>query len=72
MKKTFKKNQYITFTGTGYDQFNILPSTALAQDEDFVVPEDASKAQIKTAFVKMLSKKKTNKKLLSSFIDTIA
>ena len=72
VKKTFKKNQYITFTGTGYDQFNILPSTALAQDEDFVVPEDASKAQIKTAFVKMLSKKKTNKKLLSSFIDTIA
>ena len=72
VKKNFKKNQYITFTGTGYDQFNVLPATALAQDEDFVVPEDASKAQIKTAFVKMLSKKKTNKKLLSSFIDTIA
>jgi hypothetical protein len=72
VKADFKKNQFITFTGTGFDQFHVLPSTSLSQNEEFVVPEDASKAQIKTAFVKMLGKKKTNKKLLSSFVDLIA
>jgi hypothetical protein len=71
-KAILKKNHFITFYGTGFDQFHVLPSTSLSQDEQFVVPEDASKAQIKTAFVKMLGKKKTNKKLLSSFVDVIA
>ena len=71
-KTVMKKNQFITFYGTGFDQFHVIPSTSLSQDEEFVVPEDASKAQIKTAFAKMLNKKKTNKKLLSSFVDVIA
>lgn len=44
----------------------------LSQDEEFVVEEGATKAQIKSAFTKMLGKKKTNKKLLSSFVDMIA
>ena len=72
VRNLFKKNQFVTFTGTGYDQFNVLPTSSLSQEEDFVIPEDASKAQIKTAFSKMLSKKKTNKKLLSSFVELIA
>ena len=72
VKKTFKKNQYITFTGTGFDQFNVIPSGALSQEDEFVVPEDATKGQIKTAFTKMLTKKKTNKKLLSEFVELIA
>jgi hypothetical protein len=50
----------------------VIAATSLAQDEDFKVEEGASKAQIKTAFVKMLGKKKTNKKLLGSFVDLIA
>ena len=72
VKSTYKKNQFITFTGTGYDQFNVIPTTSLSQDEKFDVEEGATKAQIKTAFSKMLSKKKTNKKLLSSFVEMIA
>jgi len=72
VKSLFKKDQFVSFPGTGYDQFNVLPTSSLSQEEEFVVPEDASKAQIKTAFSKMLSKKKTNKKLLSSFIELIA
>jgi hypothetical protein len=72
LKKLYKKNQFVSFTGTGYDQFHVMPSTSLSQDEEFVVEEGASAAKIKTAFVKMLGKKKTNKKLLSSFVDLIA
>ena len=71
-KVIFRKNQCITFKGTGFDQFNVIASTSLAQDEEFKVDEDATKAQIKTAFVKMLGKKKTNKKILSSFVEMIS
>jgi hypothetical protein len=72
VKSFYKKEQFITFSGTGYDQFNVIPTSTLSQDEKFDVEEGASKSQIKTAFVKMLNKKKTNKKLLSSFVDLIA
>lgn len=72
VKRIYNKNDFITFTGTGYDQFNVIPTTSLSQTEEFVVPETASKAQIKSAFTKMLNKKKTNKKLLSSFVELIA
>jgi hypothetical protein len=72
VKAKYKKNQFITFTGTGFDQFNVIPTSSLSQDESFDVEEGATNAKIKSAFVKMLSKKKTNKKLLSSFVDLIA
>jgi len=71
-KVEYRKNQCISFKDTGFDQFHVIAATSLAQDEDFKVEEGASKAQIKTAFVKMLGKKKTNKKLLGSFVDLIS
>jgi hypothetical protein len=71
-KVEYRKNQCISFKDTGFHQFHVIAATSLAQDEDFKVEEGASKAQIKTAFVKMLGKKKTNKKLLGSFVDLIA
>ena len=72
VKAEYRKNQCISFKDTGFDQFNVIAASSLAQDEEFSVPEDASKAQIKSAFVKMLGKKKTNKKLLGSFVELIA
>ncbi len=72
LKKLYKKNQFVSFTGTGYDQFHVMPSTSLSQDEEFVVEEGASASKIKTAFSKLMGKKKTNKKLLSEFVSMIA
>ena len=72
VKAEYRKNQCISFKDTGFDQFHVIAATSLAQDEDFKVEEGASKAQIKTAFVKMLGKKKTNKKLLGSFVGLIS
>ncbi len=72
VKALYKKNQFVTFTDTGFDQFNVIPSSALSQEETFEVKEGASNAKIKSAFIKMLNKKKTNKKLLSSFVDLIS
>jgi ribosomal protein L23 len=45
---------------------------ALAQDSDFEVAEDATKTQIKSAFVKSLKSKKMNKKILGEFVELVA
>lgn len=71
-RKKYTKESFVTFHHTGYDQFNVIPFNTLSQDETFDVVEGASKAQLKTAFTKLLNKKKTNKKLLSSFVSLIA
>ena len=71
-KKLYSKQNYITFKNTGYDQFNVIPTNTLSQEENFQVNENASPKQIKTAFSKLLNKKKTNRKLLSSFVELIA
>jgi len=72
VKSDYRKNGCVQFDGTGFDQFNVIASSSLAQDEEFTVPENATKAQIKTAFTKVLGKKKTNKKILGSFISLVA
>ena len=71
-KSLFTKNNFITFDHTGFDQFNVIASDSLSQNSNFVVPNDATTSQVKTAFVKMLGKKKTNRKLLSNFITLIS
>jgi hypothetical protein len=72
VKGEFRKQGCVQFQDTGFDQFNVIAASSLAQDEEFSVPENATKAQIKTAFSKVLGKKKTNKKLLSNFITMVA
>ena len=47
-------------------------STALANEDEFEVKEDATKAEIKRAFVKSLKVKKMNKKILGEFIELVA
>ena len=49
-----------------------MSSSALGNDTEFEVKEDATKAQIKSAFKKSLNNKKMNKKVLSQFMDFIA
>ena len=71
-KAEYRKNHCISFNNTGFDQFHVIAASSLAQDEEFSVPENATKAQIKSSFVKLLGKKKTNKKILGSFISLVA
>ena len=49
---------------------SIAPS--LAVDDEFEVKEDATKTQIKAAFMKSLKAKKLNKKVLSEFVELVA
>jgi hypothetical protein len=68
----WKKSKSFSITNSGYTGYFGMSSSALSQDSDFEVSEDATKTQIKFAFVKSLQTKKLNKKILGKFVELIA
>jgi hypothetical protein len=68
----WKKEKAFTIKKSGYHSYFGLSANALAQDTEFDVAECASKAQIKSAFVKSLKSKKMNKKILGEFVELVA
>ncbi len=72
IQSDWKKMKSFTITNSGYDAYFGMSATALSQDTDFDVHECATKAQIKSAFVKSLKTKKLNKKVLGEFISLVA
>jgi hypothetical protein len=72
IQNDWKKLKSFTITNSGYDAYFGMSSTALSQDSEFEVKEDATKSQIKSAFVKSLKTKKLNKKVLGEFISLVA
>jgi len=68
----WKKQKAFSIKTSGYTTYFGLSANALAQDTDFQVKEDATKTQIKSAFVKSLRSKKMNKKVLGEFIELVA
>ncbi len=72
MYSEWRKNKSFTIKNSGYDAYFGMSSTTLSQDAEFDVDHDATKAQIKRAFVKSLKTKKLNKKVLGEFISLVA
>jgi len=72
IQNDWKKMKSFIITNSGYDAYFGLSSSVLSQDAEFDVADDASKAQIKSAFVKSLKTKKLNKKVLGEFISLVA
>jgi hypothetical protein len=68
----WKKLRSFVITTSGYDAYFGISSSALSQESAFDVDENATKTQIKSAFVKSLKTKKLNKKVLSEFVELIA
>jgi hypothetical protein len=71
IQNDWKKLKSFTITNSGYDAYFGLSSSALSQDAEFDVADDATKSQIKSAFVKSLKTKKLNKKVLGEFISLV-
>ena len=71
IQNDWKKMRSFTITNSGYDAYFGLSATALSQESEFEVAEDATKSQIKSAFVKSLKTKKLNKKVLGEFISLV-
>ncbi len=70
--KVWKKERAFSLDCAGYHAYFGLASNAIDNDAGFEVKEDATKAQIKSAFVKSLKGKKMNKKILGEFIELVA
>ena len=72
IQKVWKKERAFALHDAGYHTYFGMSSAALSNDAEFDVDEGASKAKIKSAFVKSLKNKKMNKKVLGEFIELIA
>jgi hypothetical protein len=68
----WKKERSFVLTSAGYHKYFGISGSALNKSTQFQVEEDASKAKIKSAFVKSLGAKKMNKKILNEFIELVA
>jgi len=69
--KRWKKERSFTIKNSGYHSYFGLSAAALANEDEFEVQQDATKAQIKRAFAKSLKTKKMNKKILGEFIELV-
>ena len=72
IKESFRKNKFVSFQKSAFDRFIVLSSTSVNADSDLNVDSGSSKTAIKTAFTKMMKNKKTNKAVLSEFVELIA
>ena len=67
----WRKEKSFTIKNSGYDAYFGMSATALNQESEFDVDEGATKAKIKSAFVKSLKTKKLNKRILGEFISLV-
>ena len=72
MQSEWKKTRSVVIKESGYHAYFAMSATSLAQESDFEVDEGATKAKIKSAFIKSLKTKKLNKKVLGEFISLVA
>lgn len=71
-RKIWNKQKSFIIENSGYHVLYGISSTSLNQSEEFVVSDDATNVQIKSAFMKSLKGKSLNKKILSSFVSVVA
>jgi hypothetical protein len=67
----WKKEKSFSIKNSGYHTYFGISASSLSSIAEFQVIEDATKSQIKNAFMKSLKSKKMNKKVLNEFIDLI-
>ena len=72
-KKQWKKFKSCSLPVDGYKKYIGMSSGAMASDDmEYVVPEQATKSQLKSYFNRSLKDKQLNKKVLSEFVELIA
>ena len=72
VRVSWRKNRSCTIKSSYYNSYFALSSSCLSQESEFEVKDDATKTQIKSAFIKSLRTKKMNKKILGEFIELVA
>ena len=72
IQSEWKKQRSCNIKTSGYHAYFAMSAASLSQDADFEVDDGATKARIKSAFIKSLKTKKLNKKVLGEFISLVA
>lgn len=70
--KYYRKNGFVETEKVGYDRFFILNGRIDAIDDDFEVKEEAKANEIKTAFKKYATSKKSKRVFASQFAEAVA
>ena len=68
----WRKEKAVSLPIGNYTKFFALSTNEMNKEVDFEVSENATKAQIKSAFKKSLNKSKFNRKILSEFVELVA
>ena len=68
----WKKDKSVSLSLGNFTKFFAISTKEMDNDVEFNPPEDATKAQIKSAFRKSLNKSKFNRKILSEFVEFVA
>tara|TARA_B100000945_G_scaffold316591_1_gene317819 strand:- start:621 stop:2921 length:2301 start_codon:yes stop_codon:yes gene_type:complete len=72
-KKQWKKFKSCSLPVDGYKKYIGMSNGVMASDDmEYVVPEEATKQQLKSYFNRSLKDKQLNKKVLSEFVELIA
>lgn len=70
-KNQWEKNESVSITTSGYSRYFGIKSSSISMDSEFRF-EDKTESGIRREFKNRLIKRKTNKKILSEFIDIIS
>ena len=69
--KVWRRDKTFVIKNAGYHSYFALSSSVMSSSSEFDVDDNATKTQIKKAFVQSLKSKKMNKKILSEFIELV-
>ena len=72
VEKDWKKLKSFNILTSGYHSYLVMSASTLSQNSEFSPSEDATKTQIKSAFIKSLKTKKMNKKILNKFVELVS
>jgi hypothetical protein len=72
VKEQWIRNKSVSLDIGNYTKFFALSVKEMNTDVEFDPPEEATKAQIRSAFKKSLNKSKFNRKILSEFVELVA
>ncbi len=72
VREKWVRNKSVSLNVSNYTKHFFINTKDLGSEVEFDPPEEATKAQIRTAFKKSLNQSKFNRKILSEFVELVA
>ena len=72
LREKWVRNKSVSMKVNNYTKHFYINTKGLGDEVEFNPPEEATKAQIRSAFKKSLNQSKFNRKILSEFVELVA